>query len=283
MQTDGNQVDALFGHLLPATASLAPQLKKNSSRPAPKWQRVDARRTQGQARKRERQDSEPDHNQLLKLLIQTVLRQGDQLNRMSVELGFFLVLRTQPAQGSVICSMFRVASEWKRLRRDDPTKLTEGLGTTMFKCLLLELSSRIKVLSQNKDAQNEAIKVGILNQEGHFVYKRWDPQQSKQVLDESRNPLPSTSLCQTLEVINNKVGLGRGLARFQATKPITEDTVDDAVPFFLETSIRDDDFHQHMQLLTDLSALELIAGRMRAQRDQRSNQADQLQKMLRDL
>ena len=127
--------------------------------------------------------------------------------------------------------------------RDDPAKLTEGLGTTMFKCLLLELSSRIKVLSQNKDAQNEAIKVGILNQEGHFVYKRWDPQQSKQVLDESRNPLPSTSLCQTLEVINNRVGQGRGLTRFQATKPIKEDTVDDTVPFFLETSIRDDDFH----------------------------------------
>ena len=40
--------------------------------------------------------------------------------------------------------------------------------------------------------------------------------------------------------------------------PITEDTVDDAVPFFIETSIRDDDFHQHMQSLTDLSALELL-------------------------
>ena len=59
--------------------------------------------------------------------------------------------------------------------------------------------------------------------------------------------------------------------------------MDDAVPFFIQTNIRDKDFHQHMQSLTDLSALELIAGGIRPQRDQRSNQADQLQKMLRDL
>ena len=212
-----------------------------------------------------------------------MLRQGDQLNRLSTEVGFYLVVRTAPHKGTIVPTLFQIAAEWRRLKKEEPGKLSATLATTTFQCLLRELQARLAMTSQKPEAMKEAVQLGLMNADHKWLYRKWDPEASKVVVDPNRQPLDPSSLDQVLHKLMSTVSKGGGIKRFEAMKPLAEDMTGEQIPFLIETSIRDDAFHVSVGMLTDLAALELIGARMRGQRAQRSNQADQLQKFLQNL
>ena len=68
---------------------------------------------------------EGDLAQMVKLLSRPrlVLRQGDQLNRISA-LGFYLVVRTAPRKGTIVPILFQMATQWRRLKKEAPSKFS---------------------------------------------------------------------------------------------------------------------------------------------------------------
>ena len=137
--------------------------------------------------------------------------------------------------------------------------------------------------SQKPEAMKEAAQLGLMNTDHKWLYRKWDPEASKVIVDPNRPPLDPSSLDQILHTLMTTINKGGGIKRFEAMKPLADDMTGEQIPFLVETSVRDDAFHASMWMLTDLAALELIGARMRGQRAQRSNQADQLQKLLQSL
>ncbi|CAE7888246.1 Pol, partial [Symbiodinium necroappetens] len=123
------QVMALFGHVLtPMAGGKALGLKQggqpqemevDSSRKRPRQTRQSQPKGKGRGRgkprdKEEEPYSDTSERDLVLALGRIVLQQADQLHRLELDTGFFLVLATAPAAGTVIPTMFEVAELWRK-------------------------------------------------------------------------------------------------------------------------------------------------------------------------
>ncbi|CAE7614529.1 unnamed protein product [Symbiodinium sp. CCMP2592] len=293
------EINALFGQILPATQALQAiqENKEDQHMDAATSQDKDKganKRHKAEAtRRREKRSRPPSANgsdkettqltQLVKLMGHLVLRQSEQLNRISTETGFFMVLETPPTKGSITPVMFQVASEWRKCKQNAPDKLTASLSTTMFLCILQELRSRSELILHKEEAKTQAVSLKLLTQENEWKYRKWDPKTETLVEDTTKEPLPHALLVQTLENIQEEVSKGQGVTNFQATKQLTETMENEAVPFMLDVGLRDDAFHKQMLRLVDLGAMMLIAARLRTQRSKATPQMDKLYKALKEL
>ena len=92
---------------------------------------------------------------VVKQLGQLVLRQAEALNRLEYDTCFLLVLQTSPHPGTVIPSLFKVASAWKEKREHSPSDLTQSLKQVTLACLVKELTARADMTvntPQNQEA-----------------------------------------------------------------------------------------------------------------------------------
>ncbi|CAE7357022.1 RTase, partial [Symbiodinium sp. KB8] len=152
------QVMALFGHVLtPMAGEKAlgskqggpPQeMEVDSSRKRPRQTRQSPPKGKGKGRgkpkdREEATYSDSSERDLVLALGRIVLQQADQLHRLELDTGFFLVLATAPAAGTVIPTMFEVAELWRKKQMETPEQITCSLGVMMMRCLLQELSNRL--------------------------------------------------------------------------------------------------------------------------------------------
>ncbi|OLQ04150.1 hypothetical protein AK812_SmicGene12812 [Symbiodinium microadriaticum] len=208
------QVLALFGHVLtPVAGGTAAGVKQggqpqemdvDSSRKRPRQTRQSQPKGKGRGRgkpgnKEEERYSDTSERDLVLALGRIVLQQADQLHRLELDTGFFLVLATAPAAGTVLPTMFEVAELWRKKQEETPEQITCSLGVMMLRCLLQELSSRLSHALKTPEVVAALIKQEMLTDKQDWMYMLWDKDNGKLMPDPTRKPLSTKDLQQTIQ------------------------------------------------------------------------------------
>ena len=218
---------------------------------------------------------------VVKQLGQLVLRQAEALNRLEYDTCFLLVLQTSPHPGTVIPSLFKVASAWKEKREHSPSDLTQSLKQVTLACLVKELTARADMTVNTPEARKQAEAMGLLDGAA-WAYQIWDPKQQQNVRDTSRKPVPVGDFRAQTSTMQQYI-LAEGLTRFQALKPLTEELSDTQVPFLLDVSLREPAMHELLLTWAQLGVFGLIGGRLRRSRIRRGPQQEKVFELLRSL
>ena len=282
------QVQMLFGHLL------TPQVTgETAKQPAARQMDVDAhsRKRQRQAKpqqpkgqgrgragrggrrqdNREEDSSASSERELVLALGRIVLNQADQLHRLECDTGYFLVLATAPAPGTIIPTMFSVAELWRKQQADNPELLTCSLGVMMFRCLLQEMSNRLCHALKTKEVLEALMKQDMLTDKQDWRYMIWDKDNGKLAPDTTRNPLSTKELQATLqEAANLLQNTPEMLTRFSCTQRLEQETTNAMVPFLIDVTLRDSRLFQILHKWSRLSVWHLLNGRLRPARAKRS-------------
>ncbi|CAE7204843.1 cdk7 [Symbiodinium sp. CCMP2592] len=207
--------------------------------------------------------------ELVRLMAQVLLRQGDQLQRLSLDTGFFLILQTPPQPGSITNTMFRVTSAWKKLMKETPEKLDRPLRQHMIECLFLELAARAQLV-RKPEAKAEAQQLGIINDKGDWNYRIWNATSQKLEVDQKRMPLKADTFLEQIDKATAIVRRPDVITRFQAIALLSETTENASIPFLLDLSLREQELHNIMLDWCELAVFELLAGRLRRARLKRN-------------
>ncbi|CAE7494426.1 Pol, partial [Symbiodinium sp. KB8] len=187
------QVQALFGHVLtPMAGGTAVGAKQGGQH---QEMDVDSSRKD----KEEEHCSDTSERDLVLALGRIVLQQADQLHRLELDTGFFLVLATAPAAGTVIPTMFEVAELWRKKQAETPEQITCSLGVMMLRCLLQELSNRLSHALKSPEVVAALIKQEMLTDKQDWMYMLWDKDNGKLMPDPTRTPLSTNDLQQTFQ------------------------------------------------------------------------------------
>ncbi|CAE7727549.1 Pol [Symbiodinium sp. CCMP2592] len=226
--------------------------------------------------------SPEDLQQLLKQIVILLLRQGDQLNRLQTDTGYYLVFQV-PGEATMVPVLIAGALEWRNQKKADPTKLTMSLRIALIGLFLKELQMRLEKIRANDQLQEKLKEQGLLTDEGAWTYRQWCPKNKALQLQLSRDPIKwdvlMTHITNALQGLNTQ----DHITRFQATKALEEGQTGPTLPFLLDISLKPSAcrLHQSMRALVDCSAMEAIGARIRPQRAKRSQLQDHLQQWLR--
>ncbi|CAE7316382.1 unnamed protein product [Symbiodinium sp. CCMP2592] len=226
--------------------------------------------------------SQEDLQQLLRQIVVLLLRQGDQLNRLQTDTGYYLVFQV-PGDATMVPVLIAGALEWRNQKKADPTKLTMSLRIALIGLFLKELQMRLGKIRANDQLQEKLKEQGLMTDEGAWTYRQWCPKNKALQLQLSRDPIKwdvlMTHITNALQGLNNQ----DHITRFQATKALEEGQMGPTLPFLLDISLKPSAcrLHQSMRALVDCSAMEAVGARIRPQRAKRSQLQDQLQEWLR--
>ncbi|CAE7283292.1 unnamed protein product [Symbiodinium sp. CCMP2592] len=226
--------------------------------------------------------SQEDLQQLLRQIVILLLRQGDQLNRLQTDTGYYLVFQV-PGDATMVPVLIAGALEWRNQKKADPTKLTMSLRIALIGLFLKELQMRLEKIRANDQLQEKLKEQGLMTDEGAWTYRQWCPKNKALQLQLSRDPIKwdvlMTHITNALQGLNNQ----DHITRFQATKALEEGQMGPTLPFLLDISLKPSAcrLHQSMRALVDCSAMEAVGARIRPQRAKRSQLQDQLQEWLR--
>ncbi|CAE7730066.1 Pol [Symbiodinium sp. CCMP2592] len=290
------QASVLFGHLLPAASKLAEIADmdadlRNAKRPreiakpkAPGPRKGNPQGGKGRGRGHRQWgrgggQGRTSLEELVRLMAQVLLRQGDQLQRLSLDTGFFLILQTPPQPGSITNTMFRVTSAWKKMMKETPEKLDRPLRQNMIECLFLELAARAQLV-RKPEAKAEAQQLGIINDKGDWNYRIWNATSQQLEVDQKRMPLKADTFLEQIDKATAIVRRPDVITRFQAIAPLSETTENASIPFLLDLSLREQELHNIMLEWCELAVFELLAGRLRRARLKRPAQLEKLQELL---
>ena len=257
------QVMALFGHVLTPMAGekvlgskqggTPQEMEVDSARKRPRQTRQSPPKGKGKGRgkpkdKEEATYSDSSERDLVLALGRIVLQQADQLHRLELDTGFFLVLATAPAAGTVIPTMFEVAELWRKKQMETPEQITCSLGVMMMRCLLQELSNRLSHALKTPEVVAALTKQEMLTDKQDWMYMLWDKDNGKLMPDPTRNPLSTKDLQQTIQDAANMLQHHpEVITRFCSTQRLDASTQHAQVPFLIDVSLRDGRMFQILQ------------------------------------
>ena len=299
-----------FQHLLPsANPTLLSQIRVKGNEPqegAPnKHRRLDkggkgqgnGRPTRGQKRQGNpapHQGLAPrgpqlDLRYILPLVLRMLLRQEDELQMIRLDKAFCLFVDPVQGDGCILKALFKIAKAWKDKRDQDPPQVHAPLRMIMLEALLTEMKNRLKLLSENVEAQEMAIKNQWAVRQGESLYwqfQSWDPAAAKVILHPKREPILMNTVAERIDealILCRSEGL---LHRFHATRPLSEEPKSPQAVFLLQVSLRGeaaDNFHGILMTLSECAVWRVMNVRLRPERLQRSQLAKQIESCLQSL
>ena len=159
----------------------------------------------------------------------------------------------------------------------------------MLEALLTEMKNRLKLLSENVEAQEMAIKNQWAVRQGECLYwqfQSWDPAAAKVIIHPKREPILMSTVEERIEealILRRSEGL---LHRFHATRPLSEEPKSPQAVFLLQVSLRGeaaDNFHGILMTLSECAVWRVMNVRLRPERLQRSQLAKQIESCLQSL
>ncbi|CAE7791908.1 unnamed protein product [Symbiodinium sp. CCMP2592] len=130
--------------------------------------------------------SQEDLQQLLRQIVVLLLRQGDQLNRLQTDTGYYLVFQV-PGDATMVPVLIAGALEWRNQKKADPTKLTMSLRIALIGLFLKELQMRLEKIRANDQLQEKLKEQGLMTDEGAWTYRQWCPKNKALQLQLSRD------------------------------------------------------------------------------------------------
>ena len=292
--TGDTQVMALFGHVLTpppgqkTAAQEAQQMEVDTTRKRQRQSKQQpAHKGNGKGGGKAREDknlgrsNNSSDRDLLQALSRVVLQQADQLHRLECDTGFFLVLATAPAAGTVIPTMFNVAELWRKQQAESPELLTCSLGIMMFRCLLQELNNRLCLALKSKEVLDGLAKQEMITDKQDWRYMTWDKDNGKLVPDGTRSPMTTKDLQKSLqEAANMLQNSPEMITRFCSTQKLLPETTNAMIPFLIDVTLRDGRMYQILHQWSQLSVWHLLNGRLRPARAKRTPLEIKIQNLL---
>ena len=184
-------------------------------------------------------------------------------------------------RGAVVSpESLRIATEWGRLRQEDPTKITSPLRVVLMKAVVQEMATRARlILDKEQSLKNVTDLKWIVD--GSWSYMKWNPQLRALELDEQMKPLPPTELQATIQELSRLIDPD-SVRRFASIRTLVENPTTEWVHFILELGLRDDGGAMWRLLLKLInnSALHPLGARLRRDRPGLSGLATQIQEAI---
>ena len=111
-----------------------------------------------------------DMRHILALVLRMLLRQEDELQMLRLDKAFCLFVDPVQGDGCILKALFKIAKAWKDKRDQDPPQVNAPLRMIMLEALLTEMKNRLKLLSENAEAQEMAIKNQWAVRQGESLY-----------------------------------------------------------------------------------------------------------------
>ncbi|OLP76796.1 hypothetical protein AK812_SmicGene43221 [Symbiodinium microadriaticum] len=219
-----------------------------------------------------------NHQAVIKAMGRLLLRQETSIQVLKQKSAWDLYL--QPGSQGPLPMLFKASEayreEAKNKRMDLP--LRAQLLSTLFQTVLQCIQAIGTTPAQTKIVQAK----GWMNQEGKWVYQRWDSSIQALVVDETRPPMEHQELVGLLGAMAASVRAKDVIHRFNATHQLSADQKGTS-RFLLEVGLRAPgvaEVWMGLEKIQNLSALQVVGMQLRRDGLQRCNLAADLQKML---
>ena len=218
------------------------------------------------------------------LLSRLVLKHEEALHHLRKDMAFVLFFRQDDK--SLVPNLMEVAKEWREraaTATPDPA-LHSPLRTVLINCLLKELLQRTQRVTATETGRADLQKMGWLDNQGHWNYLKWSPQQRRLVLNEARSPVTHDTMVKTITELQANMS-GDVIHRFKSKQPmwaIEEEGHSQAV-FDLEISLRGttaDEVHMNFGVLAGNAVTNLVGMTMKRDDRPRQPQAQQLAQLV---
>eukprot|EP00439_Symbiodinium_sp_Y106_P022921 s7586_g2.t2 len=136
-------------------------------------------------------------HRLLRLLIHHEL----QLQSLQQDCKLHLYLRS--GQRSFLPNLHGMATEWSRLRREEPQKIGSPLRVILLQAVLVEMDTRVQLALQKE--KQAIIEMKWLTDMDAWTYMRWNAEKSQLELMEDQKPRPHESLLESIAELRTLV------------------------------------------------------------------------------
>ena len=96
-----------------------------------------------------------------------------------------------------------MATEWSRLRKDEPAKITSPLRVVLLQAVLMEMETRAKLALQKE--KQAVVEMKWLTEMDGWTYMQWNAQKGQLELLEDQPPLPHETLLESLTELRKLV------------------------------------------------------------------------------
>eukprot|EP00439_Symbiodinium_sp_Y106_P014883 s9371_g2.t1 len=275
-----------------------PRGHKNNQRGKPKgyggsWQQQSQGRHQAWDQEWDSQDSserETEENlnlrMIVKLLSTLVLRHESQhcINRLDT--GYVVFLKTD-LPDNLATSTYMMAQKWHALKTKEPEELEAPTRMVLLQHLFMTVKTKLMKMLETPSSRSTAVALGWLStDEAEIMGRKWDQEQRRHVQDDQVKPLKVEEVKEALDTLILKVKEPLVVARYHATRPLSEQYQSPTLAMLLEVGLRTDAAHETWKLLRKLSqsAAWVAAGAfIRPEKIQRSPLAQKLATLLQSL
>ncbi|CAE7214910.1 unnamed protein product [Symbiodinium sp. CCMP2592] len=225
-------------------------------------------------------NEEPDwYAEAIALMSRMLIRQEDVMAVLRQSTGWVWWLRV-PAP-TVVPDLFQAAQVWKKEIANPQSPMT---GTSLRSALLWCILHKLCLTMQAEDqAQIDlAMKNGWCTKDQMWVYQAWSPARQQLEVDESRAPIPTSSVIQLLTDMKTLVS-GDTVSRFHATRPLAEQMSGQVLTMVMDVSFRKasaNELYGELEKLQGLAALQLCGVQFRKEGFKRSPAAQRLLELM---
>ncbi|CAE6947708.1 unnamed protein product [Symbiodinium sp. CCMP2592] len=134
----------------------------------------------------------------------------------------------------VLCD---AAEKWRKMKEEEPEKISFSLKLAMFKQLLISLHQRLTNMMADEEALARAKALNWIDEHKHWRHLTWNPTQQRLEIDNSLRPLPAEDLLAQL-VQMRKAVTEETLMRFKSMKKLSTEVTSDWIQFQMCLSLR---------------------------------------------
>ncbi|CAE6958469.1 unnamed protein product [Symbiodinium sp. CCMP2592] len=168
-------------------------------------------------------------------LSQLVLRQEQIISAIRQDLVLYLFVRSGPeGMVPVLCD---AAEKWRKMKEEEPEKITYSLKLMLFKQLLITLHQRLTNMIADEDALAKAKNLNWIDDQKHWKHLTWNPTKQCLEVDNSVRPIPAEDLLAQL-VQMRKAVTEETLVRFKSMRKLTTEVTSDWIQFQICMSLR---------------------------------------------
>ncbi|CAE7475477.1 Pol [Symbiodinium sp. CCMP2592] len=168
-------------------------------------------------------------------LSQLVLRQEQIISAIRQDLVLYLFVRSGPeGMVPVLCE---AAEKWRKMKEEEPEKITYSLKLMLFKQLLITLHQRLTNMIADEDALAKAKNLNWIDDQKHWKHLTWNPSKQCLEVDNSVRPIPAEDLLAQL-VQMRKAVTEETLVRFKSMRKLTTEVTSDWIQFQICLSLR---------------------------------------------
>ena len=163
-------------------------------------------------------------------------------------------------------------------------KVDCSLKSELFRLMLKETAARMEQFEQTPESQKAAEKANWLSSTSMlWLYQKWDPEQQKLVLDQSRQGVAHQEVKDLLESLSAALQQDpAALNQFAAKRKLTENMQGNSVPFRVSIGLRGPQcqvLFEAFVKLSGLAVLNLIGANMHKERQRHGREAEEVRNL----